>query len=102
MKTVKNVTDYTLFIKGLFGRNRTVKFESFKLAEDCETPKTLEEIRLLTESKLAALKPKGSFWFKVCRYESELHDEDGYKWKSTRITLSDKDTVFAETRDIAA
>lgn len=101
MKTVKNVTDYTLFIKGLFGRNRTVKFESFKLAEDCETPKTIEEVRILAEQKLAALKPRGNYWFKVCQYQSELHNEDGYQWKSTRITLSDKDTLISDVRNAA-
>lgn len=98
MSEKQNVFDYTLFIKGLFGRNRSIKFDSFKLAEDCAEKMPLDQVRKLTEEKIGKLKPKGNYWIKVCEYPSEIELMDGVRFKSTRIILGNDAALIQEMR----
>jgi len=72
----KNVYDYRLYVKGIFGRNRTIKFQSFELTLDSEMPLTPESILTLAETKLNTIKLKGPYWFKVveqlCNIEGDF------------------------------
>jgi hypothetical protein len=52
----KNVFDYTLYVKGIFGRNRTSKFQGFPLAKEQENKLPLETVRLLMEQNMPKLK----------------------------------------------
>lgn len=59
-----NVYDYNLQLKGVFGRNRTEKFQSIRLArheQDGAQP-TVEELRRLTDAMLAEIKFKSGRW----------------------------------------
>ena len=60
-KDERKILRYQLCVKGLFGRNRKVKFETFTLVEECapETPKTADELMPLFKAKLAEIKFKG-------------------------------------------
>jgi hypothetical protein len=54
----QKVLEYTLRVKGLFGRNRKVKFQSFKLAIDQMTPLFSDYVQALVDAKLAEIKVK--------------------------------------------
>ena len=60
-----NALNYRLAVKGVFGRNRTAKFELYLLAKrvDPKTPRSLEELRPVVAAKLAEIKAKPG-----CRY----------------------------------
>lgn len=98
MKQKTQVYDYSLFIKGLFGRNRSIKFDSFRLIENCLEKQSVEEIKQLAEEKLIKLKPKGSYFFKVAEYPSEIENDSGVRIKTTQITFGYDNTIFSETR----
>ena len=57
--SVKKMFDYNLVVNGIFGRNRTVKFKSVKLARvDRDKPLTLNEVIPLARKAMAELKVK--------------------------------------------
>ena len=64
METKHLVYDYNLQLKGVFGRNRTAKFQSVRLAraERDATQPTAEELRQLTDSMLSEMKFKTGTW----------------------------------------
>lgn len=51
--TSQKVLEYTLRVKGIFGRNRSVKFKSFPLAVDQLGPLAQEELQVLVDAALA-------------------------------------------------
>lgn len=56
----KRVLRYECVVKGLFGRNRTVKFQTFKIAEGTlEDPISDAALMPLFRAKLAEIKFKG-------------------------------------------
>ena len=76
------VYDYTLYIKGLFGRNRKVKFQGFPLIENSENQFSADGLRALMEAKIASIKPKGQFYLKVIETPCEIEMMDGIEFKS--------------------
>lgn len=58
MNTVVN--EYTLYLQGIFGRNRTSKFESFKLVQlpIDSAPLTESELDAMVDTKKAEIKLK--------------------------------------------
>lgn len=80
MKT--KVYDYTLYIKGLFGRNRKVKFQGFPLIENSENQFSADGLRALMEAKINSIKPRGQFILKVIETPCELEMMDGVQFKS--------------------
>lgn len=82
------VYEYRLFIKGLFGRNRKVKFESFLLTEDKESQLSVEELEKLLEAKLKELKVKGVALIKVVETPCEIENMDGVMFKSAYIQFN--------------
>lgn len=64
MSADRLVYDYNLQLKGVFGRNRTAKFQSIRLARadrDAVQP-TTEELQRLTSQALAELRFKTGAW----------------------------------------
>jgi len=59
---MKTVNEYTLYLQGVFGRNRKPKFELFKLAQiDVSEPALNEEaLDKLVQDKLKEIKLKSS------------------------------------------
>jgi hypothetical protein len=67
MATDKLVYDYNLKVKGVFGRNRTVKFKSIRLARadrDGQQPDE-SELRVLTQRQIDSIKLKMGAWVVV-------------------------------------
>ena len=85
-----NKLNYRLAVRGLFGRNRTAKFDLFDLAlrVDIDFPKFLEELRPLVRDKLNEIRAKTG-----CRYflREEPVEYDGktecFELMSERILL---------------
>ena len=71
-KEEKQVFRYSLAIKGLFGRNRSVKSKSFDLVVDSESKLSADEIRPKAEAKLKELKPKGQHYIRVSENKEKL------------------------------
>jgi hypothetical protein len=76
MNTEKQVFTYTLFVKGVFGRNRTVKFESFDLTGDNDAPLNLDDIGLLATQKAEEINLRKGSWFKIAE-RKEMISQDG-------------------------
>lgn len=92
----KKVYDYNLYIKGLFGRNRKVKFESFKILENSDQTIDKNHIKEMVENALKEkVKPKGNYYLKVIEQECFLENDSGMEIKSfmlfsgTRILLEE-------------
>ena len=92
----KTVYDYTVYVKGLFGRNKSVKFKSFDMLMDSESALTLEQVRERLPSVLAAIKIKGEAFIKVCVQKSEVERHEGYATKTTNL-FADSATLIQET-----
>lgn len=75
----KEVWDYTLYIKGIYGRNRSVKFGNFDLVKQSEEKRDHAQVLELAREKIQSLKPKGSYWFKVMENPMTIRQEDGYQ-----------------------
>jgi hypothetical protein len=54
----QKVLEYSLRVRGVFGRNRTVKSKCFKLAQDQLEPLAAEELQALVDAMLAKVKVK--------------------------------------------
>lgn len=78
----RDLVSYTLILTGLFGRNRKVKREHFKLAEFA-TVQGLEVLRPLLAEKLASIKVKGSAQVVVL----ELHEVEELKDVGDGVTM---------------
>lgn len=87
MKQKTQVYDYSLFIKGLFGRNRSIKFDSFRLIENCLEKQSVEEIKQLAEEKLIKLKPKGSYFSRWQNILQRLKTIAAYELKRLKLLL---------------
>jgi len=76
-----NAFHYSLFVKGIFGRNRKAKFEAFELFETTQNAFHLNDtaLQLLVDKKLSEIKPKAGLTWEVCRYPMERDDSQGYK-----------------------
>lgn len=75
----KQVWDYTLYIKGLFGRNRTVKFEGFPVVKRSESQLSLEDLQAATDAAIAKAKIKGQAIVKLVELKMEIEKHDGYE-----------------------
>lgn len=93
-KTIIN--EYRLHIRGLFGRNRKAKFDSFTLVEKpiADAMLTDDELKALIRSKLVEIKAKtGSV--KVLVNEVTLENDSGVMIRSFQL-FNDK-TVATTT-----
>jgi hypothetical protein len=90
---MKKVYDYTLYVKGIFGRNRKVKFQSFRLSSDNEAQKNAADVLQLAEEMLSKIKLKGNYWFKICEQPCELEKRGEYE---TKVFQLYSDTVLKE------
>lgn len=79
MKTT--VFSYTLYVKGIFGRNRSVKFKGFPVAELAAPIDDAEALKLADE-KLPAIKIKGQAIVKLVMNKEEIENCDGYAIRS--------------------
>jgi hypothetical protein len=73
----RKALNYRLIFRGLFGRNRTVKFDTISLVKwvDPETPKTLDEVLPLAKAKLQEIRFKSGNW-KIDEEPVELEDHE--------------------------
>ena len=80
MSEKKNVLRYELIVRGVFGRNRKAKFDTFKLGANVDpaTPRTLEDVLPLARAKLAEIKFKAGRWcVEEQPIELNIYDEPG-------------------------
>lgn len=89
--TVKNVFAYTLFVNGLFGKNRKVKHDNFVLAQDCEQALTPGQVKALAEEKIASLKVKMGTW-RMTEQPVVLDTTSGYAARSFKL-FTDKEVL---------
>lgn len=84
----RKVIVYDLYVDGVFGRNRTPKFKSWKVAEVPEAePLTLQEVEEQAKEILAAeVKLKRGVWKVVSRVDV-LETEGGVTFRKTSISL---------------
>jgi hypothetical protein len=98
--TINKVLVYDMRVNGLFGRNRKVKSESFKLAEvPADAPLAVETVRELATKKLNEVKVKGRAAIRVMeRAQSvELRESSGGSLYEVRsFMLMSGKTLFAE------
>lgn len=58
-RTTRSVLTYTLYVAGLFGRNRTAKRKGFKMAEvDATSPISLPDLQARMKEMIVQLKVK--------------------------------------------
>jgi len=104
MANKRNVLNYRLTVRGVFGRNRTVKFDTFSLLKgvDPASPKTLKELLPMAWTKLAEIRFKSGTW-KIEEDPVELNDyQDGDRviTLETYALLSSKTIHQAKETDI--
>jgi hypothetical protein len=88
----RNVLDYQVVVRGLFGRNRTAKFAMFKVRRaDAGAFVDLADLLPLMESKLAEIKFKSGY-VAVKEYPVELRN--GFE---TFVLMSER-TLHEERR----
>lgn len=95
--------EITLAVKGIFGRNRTSKFNCFTIKTSLDEKPSVEEASKLCAEKLEAVKLKhGVAVGKIERYEEETSEIDGVKFLSRTFVLrqEDKQTVFSDERRV--
>ncbi len=93
MGTKREILRYQLCVKGIFGRNRKVKFEIFTLVKECDPskPMTLDALMPLYRAKLAEIKFKGG----VARItEDPLTVEENVI--GTKVFTSESFMIFSE------
>lgn len=79
MANKRNRIEYSLVLRGIFGRNRKPKFETFDgWAPDADpaAPTPLEVLLPLARAKLAELRPKPGCQIRIDAIPVELTDED--------------------------
>jgi hypothetical protein len=96
MKT--NVTCYFFYIKGLFGRNRKVKTESFYIKKHTTEKIDLETLnKLMSDMLRNTVKPKGEFQVKLMERVGTLENDNGIEIYSTNLIGGQK-TLLLENR----
>jgi len=81
----RQVFAYSLYIKGVFGKNRSVKFKGFPLIIDCDNKMTMNQLQPLLDDKINKLKPKSPAWFKLVEREETLEKLDGYEIRTAAL-----------------
>ena len=73
-----NKLNYTLAVRGVFGRNRKIKFELVTLVKhvDPAQPKTLDELRPLVRNALADLRAKQGLTYSLREEPVEVSTYD--------------------------
>ena len=96
-------TEYSLSVRGIFGRNRSVKAQFFTLATiDGEAPRIDgSEVRRLALAKLAAIKAKPGAQYSVSTLSSDLErytDGDGkpYTMRVTAIRFGADSVILRD------
>ena len=92
----KQVYEYTIYIKGIFGRNRSVKFQGFPLFKgmnDLDTMMEVDQAKQLFESRLPFLGFKKGYAKLVCQ-SCTLSVLDGIVFKETFIGLNQSGRVI--------
>lgn len=80
------VYSYRVYVKGLFGRNRKIKFEGFDVGVDLPEKLTLEEAKSRMEYVLKTIvKPKGDYFLKLSEQPMTLEKHDGYKTREFKM-----------------
>ena len=100
MREERKILRYKLVVKGLYGRNRKVKFELFTLVKECDpaTPKTLDELMPMYKAKLVEIKFKGgSAWIEEDPITLNTHDMgDGKSYTTESYLLMSGKTLHKE------
>jgi len=96
----KQIFTYTLYISGVFGRNRKAKREHLKLyeAEQDKAQPADAELRELAQSKLAQIKAKPGLTWKIVKQAEKLQSyetEDGSVLETRSFQLFTDQTVLA-------
>lgn len=84
-----NAYDYTVWVTGVFGRNRSTKFEGFKIAEDLPEPLSDSEVLERAEKILKDKKVRPGAKYKIAEQPLELKKEGIFTVKSFRL-MSDR------------
>ena len=92
----EQVFAYSLYIKGIWGRNRSVKFKGFPIVQDVKEKLTLEQLRPVIDERLAKLKPKSPFYYKVTERPETLEKMDGIIIRTCRIMLGGGDHILEQ------
>jgi hypothetical protein len=71
----QQVFDYTLYVSGIFGRNRTKKFKGFPLLKDSPSQISLENLLALMDSTLNQIKLKPGAHIKVVEQPVTIEGE---------------------------
>lgn len=90
----KDFLSYNLFIKGVFGRNRSVKTDVLTLSETV-APLDIDTVKKLALDKLQSLKVKGSLQFGVSYGPEWTEEEDGHIVRG--LTIGGGTRLFAGT-----
>lgn len=98
-ETERKYTEYSLRVRGLFGRNRKVKAESFKLLEgEPGVVKTPDEVKPSVEAKLAEIKAKPGTTYEVVfgeRTETLTKYDDGVTLRSVGFWPMSERALYA-------
>ena len=95
----KDVLDYRLAVRGLFGRNRKDYYETFLLVEevDPKAPKALEELLPLARQKLREIKFRaGKWWLREEPVEVEESTVGEQKFKTKSFVLMSEKKMHEE------
>ena len=81
----KQVWDYSIFVQGVFGRNRKVKRELFNIAKHLDSPLPLDQALALMDAKLVKLKFKGAYSYKLEERTGSVKNEGGFEIYTTNL-----------------
>lgn len=91
-KMKKTVYTYTLYIKGVFGRNRSVKFHGFDVLEESDKPIGDAKAIAMAEKTFLAAKVKGRATVKLVECPQTLEQDGIFEVRS--FGLGDSRTIF--------
>jgi len=90
---MRQLREYRLHVKGIFGRNRKPKFESFLITET-ESELSIEEVESLMASKIAEIKVKSGHVKVVTNPVKIEVGESGVTYRTTTIDLSGNNVII--------
>jgi hypothetical protein len=85
MSNKRTIYTYHLSLNGLFGRNRKVKHDMFKLIDDLSEPLTREAALALADNKIKELKVKGQAHYFLYEREGTVEYDSGIRIYSTDL-----------------